>query len=104
MKLAKFLFLPLLAPCLTHGALAGVRINEIMASNGSTIADEDGDFEDWIELVKTGAETVDLGGWILSDNEALPFKWVFSEGVNIAPDGFLLVWASGKARGGGPDG
>lgn len=27
-----------------------VRINEVMASNGSTIADEDGDYADWIEL------------------------------------------------------
>lgn len=75
-----------------------VRINEVMASNGSTIADEDGDFEDWIELYNYGDEPVDLSGWGLSDNYDQPFKWTFPESAVIHPDEYLLVWASGKAR------
>jgi len=45
----------------TTTASAQVVINEVQASNQSTIADEDGDFEDWIELFNAGGEPVDLG-------------------------------------------
>ncbi|MCC5844288.1 MAG: CotH kinase family protein [Verrucomicrobia bacterium] len=69
-----------------------------MSSNGVTIADEDGDFEDWIELYNYGSEEVDLSGWGLSDDYDSPFKWVFPEGTFLEPGGFLLVWASGKDR------
>lgn len=74
-----------------------VSINEFMASNATTIADEDGDFEDWIEIYNYGSEPVNLQGWGLSDNLAQPYKWVFPS-VTIEPGGFLLVWASGKDR------
>ncbi len=36
-------------------------------------------------------------GWGLSDSSGQPFKWVFPE-VTIQPQGYLLVWASGKNR------
>ncbi len=72
-------------------------INEIMASNTSTIADEDGDFEDWIEIYNFGSDPVNLEGYGLSDNHNNPFKWVFPEYI-IEPGQFLLIWASGKNR------
>ena len=81
-------------------ASATVRINEFMASNGVTLADEDGDYEDWIELHNFGDAPVSLEGWGLSDNADDPFKWIFPEGTVVAPGEFLLVWASGKDRGG----
>lgn len=76
-----------------------VRINEIMSSNGATIADDDGELEDWIELYNYGDEVVDLSGWGLSDNPNNPFKWTFPEGTMIAPGEYKLVWASGQDRG-----
>ncbi len=75
-----------------------VRINEFMASNGATMADEDGDFEDWIELHNPSASPVDLSHWGLSDNASNPFKWTFPEDTVIDAGGYLLVWASGKDR------
>jgi len=72
-------------------------INEFMASNVSTIADEDGDFEDWIEIHNYGEEEINLEGWALSDNFALPMMWLFPDTV-IQPGEFILVWASGKDR------
>jgi hypothetical protein len=81
----------------TTMAQPGVVINEIMSSNQSSMADEDGDYPDWIELYNAGSDTVNLEGWGLSDNYMLPFKWVFP-GVTIYPDEYLLVWASGKDR------
>ncbi len=77
---------------------ATVRINEVMASNGATIADEDGEFEDWIELYNYGAAPVDLGGWGLSDNFSNPFKWTFPAGTQIGTGEYVMVWASGKDR------
>lgn len=83
--------------------ISHVVINEFMASNGQTIADEDGDFPDWIELHNPGGEAISLAGYGLSDDPGSPFRWVLPE-VELAPNGFLLVWASGKNRSqpGGP--
>ena len=72
-------------------------INEVLASNATTNADEDGDFEDWIELYNPGHETINLLGFGLSDDYDNPFRWIFPD-VSIAPGEFLLVWASGKDR------
>jgi len=74
-----------------------VAINEVMASNASTLADEDGDFADWIELYNYGEEPINLEGFGLSDNYNSPYKWVFPN-VTIEPGHYLLVWASGKDR------
>jgi|GEM_PF-919151 hypothetical protein len=74
-----------------------VVINEILASNGAVLADEDGDYGDWIELLNLGNEPVDMEGYTLTDNPGIPDKWVFPK-VLIPPKGFLLLWASGKDR------
>jgi hypothetical protein len=74
-----------------------ITINEFMSSNSATIADEDGDFEDWIEVYNFGTEPVNLSGFGLSDDLDEPFRWVFPE-VTLQPGGFLPVWASGKNR------
>ncbi len=75
----------------------GVVLNEIMASNESTLADEDGDYPDWIELHNTGSTSVALGGWGLADDRYDLFMWTFPD-VVMAPGEFLLVFASGKDR------
>jgi hypothetical protein len=72
-------------------------INELMSSNGNAVADEDGDFSDWVELYNAGLSAVDLAGWGLSDDPDNPFRWVFPE-VTVEPGQHLLVWASGKDR------
>ena len=74
-----------------------VVLNEYVAQNGGTIADEDGDFEDWIELYNAGTGAVDLAGWGISDDPSQPFRWVFPSAI-IGPGKHLLVWASGKDR------
>ena len=45
-----------------------IQINEIVSSNGSILFDEDGDTPDWIELHNTHEETVNLGGFSISDD------------------------------------
>ena len=47
---------------------SSVIISEFQAWNNTTLADEDGDFEDWIELHNTSLEAVNLDGWRLTDD------------------------------------
>ena len=68
-------------------------INELMASNSTTILDPQGDDDDWIELINTGTESIDLGGMYLSDKTSNPLKWQFPAGTTIDAGGYLLVWA-----------
>ncbi len=72
-------------------------INEVMASNANTLADEDGDNEDWIELYNFGTESISLEGFGLSDDYDDPFRWYFPD-MEIGAGEYLLVWASGKNR------
>lgn len=74
-----------------------VVISEIMASNVTTLYDEDGDTPDWIELYNAGSEAVSLDGYGLTDNPLNPFEWEFS-GQTIEPGEYLIVMASGKDR------
>jgi len=72
-----------------------VVINEFVASNDSTstIMDEAGEFEDWIELYNNSDEDIDLFGFYLSDNADNPRKWRFPAGTTIGANEFLIVWA-----------
>lgn len=72
-------------------------INEVQASNQSTIQDDDGDYSDWIELYNADTVWINLQGYGLSDDYSRPFRWVFPS-VVIAPNNYLIVWASGKNR------
>lgn len=85
--------------------IEGPMINEFMASNGSTaplgageILDEDGDASDWIEIHNPGGQSVDLGGWYLTDDAGNLRKWRFPDGTLLGRGGYLLVFASGKNR------
>lgn len=69
-----------------------VYVNEIMAKNETTIADEAGEYEDWVELYYTGPEPLYLGDKYLSDNPDNPTKWKFKEGSFIYPNQFRVVW------------
>ena len=72
-------------------------ITEIMSANITILADEDDDYEDWIEIFNTGEESVNLEGYGLSDNDSEPFKWVFPN-IEIQRGDYLLVFASGKNK------
>jgi hypothetical protein len=74
-----------------------LHLNEIMSSNGSVLADEDGNFEDWIEILNRGDEPINLTGFGLSDDEDEPYKWTFPD-TTIQSGEFMLIWASGKNR------
>ena len=62
----------------------GVCISEIMASNGGTLADGDGDWSDWIELRNDGDVSVNLNDWSVSDDDLNRRKWVLPN-VTLEP-------------------
>jgi hypothetical protein len=70
-----------------------VVINEIMPSNNETASDQDGEFNDWIELYNNTSSTIDISGYHLSDSVADPTKWVFPDGTTIGANDYLIVWA-----------
>ena len=71
-------------------------VNEVVSSNSSIITDEDGSFEDWIELYNPSSEAINLEGFGLSDNDNF-FKWVFPNKI-LEPNTYLLIWCSNKNR------
>jgi hypothetical protein len=82
-------------------------ISEFMASNGSRLPlgpgdllDAEGDSSDWIEIYNPTDGPIDAGGWYLSDDPTDLTKWRFPDGVTVEPGEFLVVFASGKDRGG----
>ena len=66
-----------------------------MADNVGTIADDDGDYSDWLELHNIGTAAVPLQGWSLSDQPDLERAWKFPPGLTIQSGQYLLLWASG---------
>jgi hypothetical protein len=72
-------------------------ISELMPANTSTVADEDGDFSDWLEIHNDGATAANLDGYRLTDNDQLLTKWTLPA-VSVPAGGYLLVWASDKNR------
>lgn len=70
-----------------------VVINEIMADNATTAADENGTYEDWIELYNNSSSSIDLSGYFMTDNPANLTKWEFPQGSVIAGNGYLVIWA-----------
>lgn len=84
--------------CLGLGVeLRAAVISEFMAANVATIADEDGEFSDWIEILNPEAGMVDVAGWFLTDDAAIPEKWRFPSSI-LPPGGRMIVFASGKDR------
>ncbi len=80
----------------TPGMPDSLVINEVMATNGSVVSDDDDDFEDWIELFNPTAAPISLAAYSLSDSPAQPRMWLLPN-VDIPAEGHLLVWASGKS-------
>ncbi len=91
-------FLPALLVLATPASGApSIRLNEFLAANGASSADDDGDASDWIEVHNFGATNVNLAGWFLTDNAAAPTAWRFPA-IALAPGQYRIVWASGKNR------
>ncbi len=70
-----------------------LRINEFMADNETTVTDEAGEYEDWIELVNIADFDIDVGGYFLSDDEDDAMQWALPAGTTIGAGERVLLWA-----------
>src|ERR1041385_5982707 len=82
---------------LVRSASAQIVISEFMADNKSTLADQYGQFSDWIEIYNTSAGTVNLNGWSLTDDPTHQGRWFFPS-TNLAAKGFMVIFADGTNR------
>lgn len=82
---------------------AQIKINELMASNATTVADNAGEYADWLELYNPTGSAIDLAGYYLTDNfsNKTKFRFTIATGQVVVPaNGYLTVWASSAvARG-----
>ena len=65
------------------GDPSAVKINELSSNN-----------PDFVELINTGAEAVDLSGWVLKDSTDNN-TYTFPDGSSIAPGAFLGLSGEG---------
>ena len=67
-------------------------INEFLSDNDSTVADQDGEYDDWIELYNNTSQDISLTGMFLTDDFSQPEKWVFPD-TAIQANSYLIIWA-----------
>lgn len=81
-------------------AQTDLRVNELMASNGSTLFDPDDPSRapDWIEIYNAGNTAVSLRGLALTDDPARPTKHVITQEVTIEAKGFLVLFADNEPQ------
>ncbi|MBP7825981.1 MAG: lamin tail domain-containing protein [Verrucomicrobia bacterium] len=71
---------------------AQVVLNEVLADNRSAVAN-DGNYTDYIELYNPTAAPVNIGNWSLTDDPALPRKYVIPADTVVPAQGFFIIWA-----------
>lgn len=81
------------------GAPATLFINEIMASNSTTVADENGEFDDWIEIYNPGTSDVSIAGYYVTDDFTNAMKYHIPDTATnaiVPAGGWLLIWADNQ--------
>ena len=85
------------AALLSTASAQQVLITEFLASNAANLADDDGQYSDWIELANVSAVPINLDGWYLTDSATNRTKWRIPA-ITLAPGEHRIVWASDKNR------
>lgn len=75
-------------------SVAQLYINELMAKNDDVIADNFGEYDDWLEIYNAGSSDRDLAGLIFSDGSV---DWEIPNtdpgATTIPAGGYLIIWA-----------
>lgn len=74
-----------------------IRINEIMTANGTALSAADGSMPDWIEVINTGRNSVNLSGWKLAKTANSVNVFTFPD-QPLAPDECVLIYADSRLR------
>ncbi len=79
-------------------AIGDIQINELMADNGSTAYDSNGENDDWVELYNHTAAAKDLSGLYLSDDVTNLTKWQIPVGTAINANDVLIFWTDNDSE------
>ena len=74
-----------------------IHLNELLKYNTLSLADSDGDREEWVEIKNFSTEPLALKGYFLSDDPDDLYKWALPD-VTIPAGGYQIVFLSGKNR------
>ena len=91
-----FLLLGILLAVTPSFINAQVVINEFCASNDTLWTDENGEYEDYIEIYNPGPDTVDIGGWYITDDLTAPAEYQIPSGNDstiMYPGDFIILVA-----------
>ena len=72
-------------------------INEIVASNSYSFKNNDGEYDDYIELYNGNNYDINLSGYRLTDSIVDSKKWTFPD-ITIKANDYLIIYASGKNK------
>ena len=91
----------------TGGATPGnppLFVNEIMASNGTTYSDEQGEYDDWFEIYNPNNQSVDVSNYYVTDDLTDPTKYqIPTDAGNVIPaHGYLVIWCDDQLSQPGP--
>lgn len=77
-----------------------LHINEILTRNTETNSDENGEFDDWIEIYNSGDEPKDIGGLYitndLNNNTLYQIPTTNPELTTIPAKSYLILWADNQ--------
>ncbi len=80
-----------LGPDLPLAPDSALVINELMADNKSTLADEAGEYDDWLELYNRGTEPLRLADYFLGPSAEKPWRYRLPD-VTLPPGEYHLIW------------
>ena len=72
-------------------------INEFLASNNSVLSDNNGEFDDWVEIYNSSDQKINLAGLYVTDNLYNPYLWKIPDTnfdqTTIDSKSFIIFWA-----------
>ena len=74
------------------GAYAGLVISEAMASNGTSVPDDNGEYSDWVEIWNSSDAPINLKNVGLSDRSD-SIRFLFPD-ITLEPDGRVIVYCT----------
>lgn len=84
------IFILLLQSAIGYGQ---VRLNEMQSSNSTTLGDNFGEYDDWVEIHNPTNDSIEIGGLVLKDQLD---TWAIPTGdptTHLPPNGYILLWA-----------
>ncbi len=75
--------------------LPDIVINEVMTDNSDFKKDENGEYDDWIEIYNNSNTVVPISQFYLSDDPTVPNKWSMPNTI-LNPNEYMIIWADGE--------